>query len=274
MFNRQRALFVLAVLIVIGTPIYVLKFSSNPNDEGSKNIATSPGSKPAEIESSGGFPSGDQSTSTISSAPSHVDAQINAQQAGGNTGSSTASGSQAGESLSTDQSRRDMQAPSQGSITSPPAQRSFKGIKQANNDVMVSEIKYDPGDSEDGFVATFQSGGGAKAFDGNVWIIGDYVQRGTTGIMAMPSHSELKIEADGSPANPKGGLRLTVSGARSESVSRKFSIKRPGFDGEELSQIRIGIYDRSTGKVHVAKVSAAELAKKRSTKRVKVDGAN
>lgn len=273
MLNQQRALFVFAVLMVVGTPIYVWKFSSKPNDEGSKNIATSPGTNPAELESSGGAPSGNQFASSSSSAPSHVDSQINAQQAGGNTDASPASGSQAGESLSTDQSR-DIQAPSQGSVMPPPAQRSFKGIKQSNNDVMVSEIRYAPGDLEDGFVATFQSSNGSKGFDGNVWIIGDYVQRGTTGIMAMPSHSELKLAADGSPANPKGGLRLTVSGARSESVSRKFSIKRPGFDGEELSQIRIGIYDRSTGKVHVAKVSAAELAKKRTTKRVRVDGAN
>lgn len=267
MLNRSKVLFVFMALVLIGTFIYVWNVRSNSDDEGAKDTAASTGVQPAELESSGGVPSGS------SSVPSHVDTQINEQQTVASINAQPASGPQDVGSSSTDHPSG-VQAPSQGPVVPPPAQRSFKGIKQSNNDVMVSEINYIPGDLEDGFVATFQSGGGAKDFDGNVWIIGDYVQRGTTGIMAMPSHSELKLAADGSPVNPKGGLRLIVSGGRAESVSRKFSIKRPGFDGEELSQIRIGVYDRSTGKVHIAKVSAAELAKKRTTKRVRVDGAN
>lgn len=273
MLNRQRALLFFAVLMVIGTAIYIGNFASDSVDEASNDSATSPGSKPAEPESSGVAPSGNQSATSDGPVPSRVDSRINDQQVSGNTNAAPAAGSRTGESLSTEQSL-DTQASSQDSVTPPPAQRTYKGIKQSNNDVMVSEIKYAPGDLEDGFVATFQSGGGAKGFGGNVWIIGDYVQRGTTGIMAMPSHSELKLAADGSPGNPKGGLRLAFSGGRAESISRNFSIKRPGFDGEELSQIRIGIYDRSTGKLHIARVSAAELAKKRTTKRARVEGAN
>lgn len=270
--DRSKVLLALAVCLIIAAVVFFKDFGSETPDDRTTGSPVSAESTPATNELSGGGISNGTERSE-SSTLGDVAPDTNAQQPTSNIDTISPEASKAGEKLSTARPG-DVQTSTQESSATPPVQRTFKGIKQANNDVMVSEIKYSPGDSEDGFVATFQSGGGAKGFDGNVWIIGDYVQRGTTGIMAMPSHSELKLAADGSPANPKGGLRLTVSGGRSESVSRKFSVKRPGFDGEELSQIRIGIYDRSTGKVHIAKVSAAELAKKRSTKRVRVDGAN
>ncbi len=274
MLDRSKVLLALAACLIIAAVVFLKDFGSKAPDDRPPGSPVSAESTPATNElSGGGILSGNQSEHSESSTPGDVAPDRNAQQTTSNINVVLPEASKSGEKLSTARPGN-MQNSTQESSTTPPVQRTFKGIKQANNDVMVSEIKYAPGDSEDGFVATFQSGGGAKGFDGNVWIIGDYVQRGTTGIMAMPSHSELKLAADGSPANPKGGLRLTVRGGRAESLSRKFSVKRPGFDGEELSQIRIGIYDRSTGKVHIAKVSAAELAKKRSTKRVRVDGAN
>jgi hypothetical protein len=271
--NRTKILLAFIGIVIIAAVFFLRDFGIKSPDDQSTDSRASIEPKPRVSDSSGDIPSGDPSENSQSSSPSDVSPQISAQKTPGHVDTGVSEGSKS-EGTSSTENQGEMQNSAQPPVITPPPQRTFKGIKQSNNDVMVSEIKYTPGDLEDGFVATFQSAGGAKGFDGTVWIIGDYVQRGTTGIMAMPSHSELNLAADGSPSNPKGGLRLTVSGARSESVSRKFSIKRPGFDGEELSQIRIGIYDRSTSKVHIARVSAAELAKKRTTKRVRVDGAN
>lgn len=147
---------------------------------------------------------------------------------------------------------------------------SFPGIKQGMSDVMLAQLKHTPGSGEDSFVATFQRIRGGAEFVGNVWIIGDYVQRGTTELMAMPSHAGLNLSPDGAPKNPDAGVRFLLEGGAGTTLSKKFIIKRPGFEGEELSMVRVGIFDRKSGTVHIAKVSAAQWSKKRSTKRAKV----
>ena len=161
----------------------------------------------------------------------------------------------------------DVQAP----ITDAPQRNvSFPGIKQGMSDVMLAQLRHTPGNGEDSFSATFQRIRGGSEFVGNVWIIGDYVQRGTTELMAMPSHAGLSLSPDGAPKNPDAGVRFLLEGGTGTTVSKRFTIKRPGFEGEELSMVRVGIFDRKSGTTHIAKVSAAQWSKKRSTKRAKV----
>jgi hypothetical protein len=161
----------------------------------------------------------------------------------------------------------DAQAP----ITDVPQQNvSFPGIKQGMSDVMLAQLRHTAGNGEDSFIATFQRIRGGAEFFGNVWIIGDYVQRGTTELMAMPSHAGLSLSPDGAPKNPDAGVRFLLEGGTGTTVSKRFTIKRPGFEGEELSMVRVGIFDRKSGITHIAKVSAAQWSKKRSTKRAKV----
>lgn len=159
----------------------------------------------------------------------------------------------------------------QAPVTAVPQQSiSFPGIKQGMSDVMLSQLRHTPGSGEDSFVATFQRIRGGAEFVGNVWIIGDYVQRGTTELMAMPSHAGINLSPDGAPKNPDGGVRFLLEGGAGATLSKRFTIKRPGFEGEELSMVRVGIFDRKSGTTHIAKVSAAQWSKKRSTKRAKV----
>ncbi len=159
----------------------------------------------------------------------------------------------------------------QAPITEAPQQSiSFPGIKQGMSDVMLAQLRHTPGNGEDSFSATFQRIRGGAEFVGNVWIIGDYVQRGTTELMAMPSHAGLNLSPDGAPKNPDAGVRFLLEGSAGTTISKRFTIKRPGFEGEELSMVRVGIFDRKSGTTHIAKVSASQWSKKRSTKRAKV----
>ena len=147
---------------------------------------------------------------------------------------------------------------------------SFPGIKQEIGDVMLAQLQHIPGSGEDTFVATFQRVRGSREFSGSAWLIADYVQRGTTELMAMPSHDELKLATDGTPRNLSAGVRFVIEDAPGVRVSKKFNVKRPGFEGEELAFVRVGIVDRSNKRVNVAKVSASQLNKKRTLKRAKV----
>jgi hypothetical protein len=149
---------------------------------------------------------------------------------------------------------------------------SFPGIKQGVNDVMLSGLQYIPGENEDSFVATFQLARSGDGFDGNAWIIADYVQRGTKSLMSMPSHSSLNLTAEGAPKNPRVGVRLTMDNRPSKSLSKRFTVPRPGFEGEELSLVRVGIFDRKNGKLHVASVSGAQLGRKKAPRRARING--
>lgn len=153
---------------------------------------------------------------------------------------------------------------------SSPRAPAFPGIKQEVGDVMIANLKHIPGDSEDSFVVEFRRVKGQDDFHGNAWLIGDYVQRGTTEPMSMPSHADLGLASDGAPRNPKAGIRVTIDSEMGRPVSKKFSIKRPGFEGEELSSVRVGLFDRSTGKLQVAKVSASRLVQRLKRQRAKI----
>lgn len=146
----------------------------------------------------------------------------------------------------------------------------FPGIKQEVGDVMISNLKHTPGHAEDSFVVEFRRVKGRGNFHGNAWLIGDYVQRGTTEPMSMASHADLGLAADGTPRNPKVGIRVTIDSEMGLPVSKKFTIKRPGFEGEELSSVRVGLFDRSSGKLHIAKVSASRLVNKLRRQRAKI----
>lgn len=147
---------------------------------------------------------------------------------------------------------------------------SFPGIKQEMSDVMLAQLSHQPGNGEDSFVAIFQRIRGQGEFNGNAWIIADYVQRGTTEMMAMPSHADLHLTPDGAPKNPRTGVRLVLEDGVGHRLSKRFTIKRPGFEGEEISAVRVGIFDRDHGKIHIAKVSAIQWNKKRALKRARV----
>ena len=147
---------------------------------------------------------------------------------------------------------------------------SFPGIKQEKNPIMLSALDYIPGDEKDSFVATFKRVDQKHDGHATVWLIAEYVQRGTTGIMTMASHDGLKLNAAGVPQNSSVGSRVVFDGLRGELIRKTFSITRPGFEGEELTAVRIGIFDSGTAKLHIARVSAIQLMKNRSKKRATV----
>ena len=103
-------------------------------------------------------------------------------------------------------------------------------------------------------------------------MIGEYIQRGTTGIMFMPSHNELKLAADGTPKNAKTGIGYNLK----TTVTTAITVPKPGFEGEELTGVRIGVVDGVSGQVHYAKISMKHIQKRPVIKRVKVsaDDAN
>lgn len=158
--------------------------------------------------------------------------------------------------------------PSQGSVSK---KISFPGIKQDGNFLMLAALDYIPGNDEDTFVATFKRL--EQGYDRDeilVWLIADYVQRGTTQIMAIPSHAGLKLNPAGAPQNTAAGSRVVFANARAQLASKKFSLRRPGFEGEEISGVRVGIFDRQTSKLHMARVSGASLMRKSPKKRARV----
>ena len=143
----------------------------------------------------------------------------------------------------------------------------FPGIEQPVAALMVSDVRYKAGEGEDTITVAITQVDGQSEVEGNVWIIGEYVQRGTTGIMFMPSHNELKLAADGKPKFPNNGVKYQVRSV----VEKKMTVRRPGFEGEELVGVRVGLVDKKTGQVHLAKISMKQIVKKAKIKRAKVD---
>ena len=143
---------------------------------------------------------------------------------------------------------------------------SFPGIVQADDAIMVSDIRHKPGEGEDAITVALSRVEGQGDVDGVIWVIGEYVQRGTTGVMYMPSHNELKVAADGQPKFPHNGTKFQMRLA----VEKKFVVKRPGFEGEELVGVRVGVVDKSSGKIHIAKISMKQIQKRTAVKRAKV----
>jgi hypothetical protein len=142
----------------------------------------------------------------------------------------------------------------------------FPGIDQKESVLMVSDVRHKEGEGEDTITVTLTRTDGNGEISGDVWVIGEYVQRGTTGVMFMPSHNELKLAPDGRPKNPKAGVPFQIR----TTVEKKLTVRRPGFDGEELIAVRVGVLDRATGEVHMARVSTKQMAKKAAIKRAKV----
>ena len=131
---------------------------------------------------------------------------------------------------------------------------------------MVSAVRHKPGDGEDTITVSLARLEGQGEVNGLLWVIGEYIQRGTTGVMFMPSHNELKVAADGQPKFPRQGVKFQMRLA----VEKKLVLKRPGFEGEELVGVRIGVVDQSSGKVHTAVVSMKQIQKKTAVKRAKI----
>jgi hypothetical protein len=151
-------------------------------------------------------------------------------------------------------------------VQQPKEKPNFPGIEQTENEIMVSDVRHSVGEGEDHITVTLKRIEGSKEIDGMIWIIGEYVQRGTDGIMYMPSHNELKVAADGKPKFPVNGLKFQMTFG----VEKKLTVKRPGFEGEEMVGVKIGFVDKSNGKVHLAHISMRQIQKKAATKRVKV----
>jgi Pentapeptide repeats (8 copies) len=143
----------------------------------------------------------------------------------------------------------------------------FPGIIQAENRVMVSDVKHKGGEGEDLITVTLTQTDGIGEVSGKVWVIGEYIQRGTDGVMFMPSHNELKLAPDGTPKNPNSGMDYRLK----TSVDRKIIVRRPGFDGEELVGVRIGVMEKDSGQIHIAKISMTHIQKRPVIKRVKVN---
>jgi hypothetical protein len=130
---------------------------------------------------------------------------------------------------------------------------------------MVSDLKHTLGEGKDIINVTITATEPSKIFSGTMWVIGEYIQRGTTGTMFMPSHNDLNLNPEGKPGNPKSGTKYQVK----TTFEKSFTLIRPGFDGEELVAVRIGLVDES-GEIQIAKASTQQIAKKAAVKRAKI----
>ena len=142
----------------------------------------------------------------------------------------------------------------------------FPGIDQKENILMVSDVHNKEGEGEDTITVTLSRTDGSGEISGDVWVIGEYVQRGTTGVMFMPSPNDLKLGSDGKPKNPKAGVPFQMR----TMVEKKMTIRRPGFDGEELVAVRVGVVNSASGEIHMARISTRQMTKKAAIKRAKV----
>ena len=158
----------------------------------------------------------------------------------------------------------------------------FKGVTQVENSVMVSAVHFKTGESADTVTVDLIQLGRNAANAGRIWVVGEYVQHGTTGFMFMPSHKDLRITPEGKPLNPKAGLTYSFdsqadpTGSSSVShaiskISKKFIIAHPGFEGEELTGVRIGLFDVKSDALHEARVAVGQQKKKSSARRARID---
>jgi hypothetical protein len=117
---------------------------------------------------------------------------------------------------------------------------------------------------------------------GRIWVVGEYVQHGTTGFMFMPSHKDLRVTPEGKPLNPKAGLtyrfdsQADLTGSSNISheiskISKKFTIAHPGFEGEELTGVRIGLFDANSNTLHEARVSVGQQTNRNTRRRARID---
>ncbi len=143
----------------------------------------------------------------------------------------------------------------------------FPGIEQHQGRIMVRDIRHKMGEGEDQVSVTLTVTDGGSEASGRVWIIGEYVQRGTTGVMYMPSHQDLNLSADGKPQNPAVGQTFSMR----SNTEKTFLIKRPGFEGEELTAIRVGVWDKNINKLHVARMPIKNGSRKSNQQRAKVE---
>ena len=161
--------------------------------------------------------------------------------------------------------------PSESKVEAPTknvkAKTSFPGIDQREGRVMVRGVKHRPGQGEDFITVNLTVTDDSGEVSGLVWVIGEYIQRGTTGIMFMPSHNELNLSADGKPQNLKTGLTFAMK----HNTDKKFIIRRPGFEGEELIAIRVGVVDKKTGTLHMARIMVKQSSKQTGFQRAKVE---
>ena len=158
----------------------------------------------------------------------------------------------------------------------------FKGVTQVENSVMVSAVHFKTGESADTVTVDLIHLGRNAANSGRIWVVGEYVQHGTRGFMFMPSHKDLRLTPEGKPLNPKAGLtyrfdsQADLNGSSSVSdgiskISKKFTITHPGFEGEELTGVRIGLFDVNSNALHEARVSVGQQTKKNSRRRARID---
>jgi len=287
MKNQQKSLLVIGVAFILAACCWLLirPLTESSDDKVDKTTAVAPGEQMAKDPEA--FPG--ESNMTSHGVTSAETSQPSAQQLSHQTSPQATSSYPEGELVDANMSKKeDLTGNNQEEVkTSPSATNpagesqsqaaqtpapgvAFPGIKQEMGDVMLAQISHQPGSDEDSFVAIFQRVRGQGEFNGSVWIIADYVQRGTTEMMAMPSHADLHLTPQGAPKNPRTGARLVLEGAVGSRLSKRFTIKRPGFEGEELSGVRVGIFDRALGNIHIAKVSATQWNKKRSLKRARV----
>ena len=103
-------------------------------------------------------------------------------------------------------------APATKAIDSDSSKRKIKfpGIDQNQGRVMVRDIRHQAGEGDDQVTVTLTVTDNGGEASGRVWIIGEYVQRGTTGLMFMPSHQDLNLSADGKPQNPSVGQTFAM----------------------------------------------------------------
>lgn len=155
----------------------------------------------------------------------------------------------------------------QQQVNTAKAKLNFPGIDQREGRVMVRDVRNKSGQGEDQITVRLTVTDDSGEVSGLVWIIGEYMQHGTTGVMFMPSHEELKLSADGKPQNPKVGTAFLMR----SNTEKKFTIRRPGFEGEELTAIRVGVLDKKTGELHMARMLTRQSASKSKFTRAKVE---
>lgn len=83
----------------------------------------------------------------------------------------------------------------------------------------------------------------------------------------MPSHDDLTLTAEGKPQNPDTGLTFSMR----FNTEKKFNVKRPGFEGEELTAIKVGVWDKKTGNLHMARMPIKHASRKSAVQRAKVE---
>jgi hypothetical protein len=137
--------------------------------------------------------------------------------------------------------------------------RVFPGIQQKQGRIMVRDLKIQSMDESDEITVVLEKFQTKDLSSCRLWLIGEYVQRGTAGIMFVPSHEALEIASDGVPSQTKVGTKVIIGTV----AEKKLVLRRPGFEGEELVAVRVGVWDENTQALHSARASVKDLNKNR-----------